>query len=351
MPAADTTIVVGSSPAARSAPTDTDTWFVTGATTTTTAGAYEVRNIDEFDTELGAGSTIRPLIDLYFRLGGAKAVIAPAADAAGAVTALAQFTPDLGPGQVSAPGLTTDAVYEALLAHAADRDNNRFAILDGLDDDDAAAIIAAVSVSNGRYGELWVPRAVTRTATLAYSAVQAALYARNDLNGVGRGQPPAGKDYGIVGEPVIGLSQPAFTKANRDSLDDAGISLARVVDDQVASWSNRTLDTTDDARYEQSSQMRVMMALTAQFKVVGTRYEHKRIDPHRHLMVKFGNDLEGVCNRAGDDLWAFSVNVGPSVNTDATIAARELHADIELTTSPSVGPVTIRLVQNLLTNA
>lgn len=348
MPAAETTVTVVTTPAARNAPTATDTWFVAGATTTTTAGAYEVQSMGEFDTELGSGSAIRPYLDAYFRLGGARAIITPAADAAAVPTAIAAFTPDLGPGQISAPGLLTDAVREALLAHAADRDNNRFAILDGIDDDAAADIITDVAVSNGKYGELWVPVAETRTADLPYSVVQAAMYARLDNQGVGRAQPPAGLDYGIVGEPVIGLGQAAWDKDDRDDLDDAGISVARIVNGQVVSWSNRTLDTSDDPRFEQSTQMRVMMALTAQFKAVGQRFEHRALDPHRHLITRFGNELEGVCKRAGDDLWAYNVNTGTTINTDATAAARQLLADIELETSPSVGAVSIRLIHNLI---
>lgn len=348
MPAADTTVTVVTTPAARNAPTATDAWFVAGATATTTAGAYEVQSMGEFDTELGSGSTIRPILDLYFKLGGSRAIITPAADATAAATAIAAFTPDLGPGQISAPGLRTDAVREALLAHAADRANNRFAILDGLDTATAATAISDVSVSNGKYGELWVPQAVLAAGNQPYSAVQAAMYARNDTGGIGRAQPPAGLDYGLPGEPVIGLSQVAWSKSDRDLLDAAGISVARVVNGQVASWSNRTLDTSGDARYLQSTQMRVMMALTAQFKAVGQRFEHRVLDPHRHLISDFGNQLEAVCKRAGDDLFAYNVNVGETVNTLATIAARELHADIELETSPSVGTVSIRLIHNLI---
>lgn len=368
MPAADTTVVVVNTPAARSAPTATDTAFIAGATTTTTPGAYDVRGMSEFDTELGAGSAIRPYVDAFFRLGGARAIIAPAANSAAVPAALALFTPDLGPGQVLSPGSTDATVAGELLTHAADRANNRFAILDGPDSATVATITAAAAALAGdtaKYGEFWVPNGIGRgpgvgsTQHIPYSIIQAALYARNDNAGVPRSQPPAGKDYGIVGEPIIGLSQAAFAKADRDTLDDAGVSLARVVDDQVASWSNRTLDISGDPRYEQSSQIRVLMGLTAQFKVVGTRYEHKRIDGRRHLIAQFGSDLAGVCKRAWDidDLFgdtqaeAFTVDVGEQVNTLATIQANQLNARITLTVSPTAGPVTIQLTQQIIGQA
>jgi hypothetical protein len=359
---------VVNSPAARSAPTATDTWFVTGPTDTTIPGAYDVRSMDEFDTELGDTSTIRPSLDTFFRVGGARAIVAPAATVDDIPDGLGLFTPELGPGQVSSPSVTDADALAALLAHAADRDNNRFAVLDGLNSTDIAAIAVAAAALAGdtaRYGEMWVPRAIGRgpaiggTQMLPYSAVQAALYARNDNLGVPRSQPPMGEEFGTVGEPIIGLSQAGFTKAQRDTLDDAGVSLARIVDTQVASWSNRTLDISGDPRYSESSVTRVLMGLTAQLKVVGRRYEGKRIDGRRHLIAQFGSDIETVLRNAWaiDDLFgdtqdqAFTVDVGASVNTDATIQAQQLNARITLTVSPTAGPITIQLTQLIIGQA
>jgi hypothetical protein len=386
-PAPDTQITIVTSPAATSAPTDTDAWFVAGFAA---SGAFNtptlVQSISDFTTTFGAAVNYGPLwdsLDVYFRLGGARAYVSrvggPAATGTGASddhtnatdtqwqSAVDAFPKSLGPGQVSMPGRTTDTAHINLLAHA--QAKNRFALLDAADTPTVATLTASATAAaapgNGKYGSLWAPWAVVRgttpasTRTVPYSCVQAALLAANDSAGVPRSQAAAGKDYGIPGDYVTGLSQPAWVLADRGTLEDGGVSIARIVDNQVASWANRTVDLSTDPRYQQASGMRVLMAMVAEFDVIGVRYEHKRIDGRRHLISQFGSDLSAACKRHydSDDLFgdtpsqAYVVDVGPTINTLTTIQAQTLKAAVGLKVSETADVIQINILQHLLVEA
>lgn len=281
-------------------------------------------------------------------------------------TAIDLFRPDLGPGQVALPGRTTDAAHAILFAHAASV-ANRWAVADEPDTPTVSTLTASgdaiAATTNGKHGEAYWPWALATSDTpgsfraIPYSVVQCAMLSRADANGVARSQPPAGKDFGIIGSPIVGLSQPTLNQDDYDLLEAHGISVAKIVDGQVATWSNRTCDQSGDARWQSSSGMRVLMAMIAEFNVVGVRWEHKRLDGHRHAIATFGSNLTKVCKDHYDidDLFgntpreAYAVAVDEAVNTLASIQQKKLKGVAELRISDTVNTVRVEIHRRLLT--
>ena len=115
--------------------------------------------------------------------GGADGAL-PVTDNAQLVTALAAIPPELGPGQLLAPGRTAYLDQAAVLASAAE--TNRVALLDAAGPTDDANTCASASLAlrgadQDRYGSMWAPWAVIpgttsgTTRQVPWSAVQAGL--------------------------------------------------------------------------------------------------------------------------------------------------------------------------------
>lgn len=279
--------------------------------------------------------------------------------------ALARFVAELGPGQVSAPGRTTDAAHQALNAHAGPA-HNRVALLDGVDTATAATLIAAAAAArgSGRYGALFAPWATVpgvaglTTRTVPYSAVAAGLIARNDAAG---GNPNIAA-AGVNGQAVYatGLSQAAFSDSDRAALNDAGVNVAIVKYGAVRSYGFRSLaDPAADPGWTQFTNARLVMAYTAEAEAVAERYVFAQIDGQDHTIGDFNGDLKGVAmvfyndgalyGATSDE--AFSVNTGANVNTAATKAAGEIHADVVLRISPFGEKVEIHIAKRAVTES
>lgn len=278
--------------------------------------------------------------------------------------ALDRFGRDLGPGQVSMPGRTTDTAHTNLLAHAAL--HNRFALLDFIDTATAATLLTDATdarSANARWGAPFVPWAIVpgltpgTTRTVPYSAIEAGLIARNDSRGLNANVPAAG----INGESAfaIGLTQ-TYTDADRESLNDAGVNVALVKYGGVRTYGYRTLaNPTTETNYILASNMRLVMAITAEADVIAENYLFQVIDGAGHLLSDFKGDLVGMLKpyfdagalfgaRAED---AFFVDVGPQVNTPETIEALELHAVLSLKMSPYGEKVEIEIVKRAVTDS
>lgn len=262
-------------------------------------------------------------------------------------TALARFSKDLGPGQVSAPGRTTAQAGLDLLAHAAA--NNRVALIDLTDTDDADTLSAAAAelMSGGEYGAAFAPWAVVpgvvagTTRTVPYSAVEAGLIARSDIAGNSQNQAVAGESG--ISRYAIGLSQAAFSDPDRAALNDSGVNVARIVNGRVRTYGYRSLvDADTKSTYVQLNVARILMAITALASAIGERYLFGQIDSRGHLFAEFGGDLNAMLagfynenSLYGDtSAEAYSIDVGPTVNTPATIAAGEINASLELKVTP-----------------
>jgi hypothetical protein len=128
-------------PVPRSAPTNTGMWFVVGVTAASGPTVPTlITSLTQYEAVYGLRSAAgaAPLydaIDAFFHEGGSQVTVMKAATNGGPdiIAALAKFDEKLGPGQVSAPGISTSAVHTAisitcsrragaLLEHRAKRD-------------------------------------------------------------------------------------------------------------------------------------------------------------------------------------------------------------------------------------
>lgn len=266
-------------------------------------------------------------------------------------TALALFAKDLGPGQVSFPGRTTAAAHTSLLTHAGN--NNRVAILDATDTATVATLTAAVATDrvnnpvNVKYGAVFGPWAIApgvtpgTTRTVPYSAVQAGLIARSDGKGNSANVAAAGSN----GEAryITGLSQVAWTDAQREVLNDGGFNVARLVYGTYRTYGYRSMvSPTGDTTWLQFSNVRLEMQIKALAAKVLEEFNFDEIDGQGN---KFG-ELNGAISGELIPLWqggslygataseAFYVDTGDQVNTPTTIAAGYINAEISCRMSP-----------------
>lgn len=374
-------------PAPRSAPTDTGVAFVVGPTATSDEPYALVHSLTEFVAVFGAragGEVTYDAADVYFREGGSKLYVAPtnytaavAASSSRARTkadadvdaqvvdaptqgALDRLTADLGPGQVFAadPALAGVAdTQSALLAHAAA--TNRVALLstpDGTAATLAAAGTALQAASNGRYGALFGPSAIVpgvvagTTRTVPYAAVQAGIIARNDV-----AYTPNQASAGVLGQTVYALDvNGRYTDAEYQTLNDAGVNMARLIYGSVRTYGYRAaVDPDASPEWLSFGNGRLNMAIVAQAESVGERFVFSQLDGRRKTIAQFGGELAAVLAPFYDagalygetPSQAYDVNVGAQVNTAATIAAGELRAVISVRMSPFAEWVVIEIVK------
>jgi phage tail sheath protein FI len=307
--------------------------------------------------------------EFFFKERGAEMFVARTADATDPVlsAALLTFARDLGPGQVSAPGRITPSQQLMLAVHA--EANNRIAIIDGPDTPTpatltAAATIAGITANQERYSAMFAPNVVVpplttggANRTIAPSAIVAGLMARRDAEGVTPNQPAAG----LLGESEEGLNvSQNYIDVDRTTFNLNGINILRPMYDGVRVYGYRTLaDPVTDPDWKNLSNARLFMAIQAQADAVMERYVFRQLDGQRQTINEFGGALTGVLLPfwSQGSLYgitpeeAFRVDVGPNVNTDVTIAAGELHANIALRVSEFAEEVILELVKVRVTEA
>jgi phage tail sheath protein FI len=263
---------------------------------------------------------------------------------------------------VLAPGRTTSAGQLQVIDHAQKR--GRFALLDAPDTASDATIVAAaqalyVAPNNGRrWCQMFAPWDIipgitaNSTRTVAPSARAAAQYARVDALG-NPNQAAAGRNG--VARFTVDLSQAAWTDAQRLNLNNAGVTVSRRrFGNAIQTFGMRTLaDQALDANWSMAPNVRTVMAYVARARVVGDAHEFDQIDGQGRTISAFRGELMGLAN----DLFlagalfgatpaeAFYVETGPAVNTPTTIAAGELHAQVNMRISPSAEVVKIDVVK------
>lgn len=269
-----------------------------------------------------------------------------------AVTGLAAFKGDLGPGQVAAPGYTTEAFYLAVLAHAASK--NRRALLDGPNTGTQGTIISAATALRGapssaaRFGAMLAPWAIVpgvslgTTRTVPYSAVQMGLTARAEAEGAGADDAVAGVKRASA-RYATGLTQ-TYAATAREELNTAGVIVAVLVRGTPTTFGNKTLvNPVTDPTWVNFANSRLVMAVAAAVGNIMEGFEFDKIDDLGHIFSDLEGSIVGVCTEfyLEDALYgqtpqeAFSVNCGPSINTEATIAKGELKAQVVIKASPN----------------
>lgn len=388
-------VISRAQPLPRSAPTDTGVGFLIGATASGPDFKL-VHSLTEYEAVFGArtGNTeAYDAADAYFREGGAKLVVsrlnpgaaatvangrrtratettgdapeaAPAVATTGFQTALDRLTKDLGPGQVFSATFQSAEDGAALLAHAAAA--NRVALLSPADGAASALVAQGEALqldANARYGALFGPSAVIpgvaagTTRTVPYAAVEAGIISRNDV-AFAAGQPAAG----INGQSVFALDLTTrYTDQEYQDLNEAGVNMARVIFNGVRTYGYRSLvdPTGGQAMWLDFGHARLNMGIVAAAEAIAERYVFSQLDGRRRTISSFGGDLRAMLvpyyergSLYGDTAdEAFWVDVGYTVNTDATIAAGELHAVIEVRMSPFAELVVIEIVKVATTEA
>jgi phage tail sheath protein FI len=323
-------------------------------------GATEVERSPDLTTVADAvnwaAQTSKYITAVAVGTNGVPAVAAPAALSGGTdvavadsdfVTALDLFASGLGPGQVAAPGRTSSTVQLALLAHAST--NNRFALIDLVDTPTVATLTGAVTSLagvNARYGSAFAPWvqvqgvAFGTTRLVPPSPVVAGMMARVDATD-GAGTPAAGEKGQSA--TAIGLSQDYRLKSDRDTLSDGGVDIFRLLFGGVRLYGYRTVaNPSSQQPYIQASQVRYIMSAKARLRAASEAFVFRKIDARGHLFIDFQGALQAVLldDYNLDELYgatpaaAFAVDVGPSVNTDQTIANGELHAVVAIHVTP-----------------
>jgi len=294
----------------------------------------------------------------------------PITKASTLAAALSTCRPDLGPGQVIAPGKTTAEMHAALLAHAAgtsDLGVNRIAFLDGALGDDELTLKTKAGTQRGttqdRYGALWAPWAVIpglapgTTRTVPWSAIQLGIESRNDA----AGHPnQAGAGGWGVSQYATALNR-TFTDAERESLLLAGVNTARAVYGVVESYAFRTLVDPAGVRgpWLQLNHARLNMAIVAKSEAVGEEVVFSQLDGRGHTLAKFNGLLAAMLKELYDDgalygdepTEAFTVNTGPAVNPPAQLAEGIMRAVLSVRMSPHGELVQIEVVKVPITVA
>lgn len=270
--------------------------------------------------------------------------------------ALAYFTRDLGPGQVSIPGNTTGGNRTALIAHA--RAYNRQALLDGTDTATASTLITeGQGLQGDEYGALFAPWVYVPGAvpgfprTVPPSAVIAGLMARSDS--AHSPNVPAAGDNGVA-RYALGVDQSPWTDTELGNLNDAGVNVIRYLDGRVTLYGYRTLAKWQtDRSWLNLANQRLRLKITAEAEAVAKSFLFDEIDGRGRKIAEFGGALGGVLmayyidgslyGATPDE--AFSVDVGPDVNTSVTLAAGELRAVLTVRMSPFAEVVRIEIVK------
>jgi hypothetical protein len=338
--------------------------FIVGQTEKGPTDVYtKVSSLKQYATVYGTragGQAMSDGVSAYFQEGGGVAYIAStgtvAPVAATVEAALDLFTYELGPGQVCAPGLSAVDEQTAVLAHV--DATHRCALLD-LAPGDAAELDAAVSalyaLPGVRFAAALAPAIsypiadVGTVVDVPFSTIQAGLIAKSDL----RGNPnTAAAGVNGVHRMSVALATD-YTDDERETLNEAGVTLAKLVYGDVRTYGARTAAGADDTTWLWFPNSRVVMTVAHRADAIAQNYLFRQIDGRRKLFAAMEAELAAMLL----DLYmigalygdspadAFSVDTGPQVNTIDTIANGEVHAVIRLKTSPSAEWVVVEVVK------
>lgn len=267
--------------------------------------------------------------------------------------ALTAFVPTLGPGQVAAPGRTTDAAHVALLAHAAA--NNRFAILDLADTPTVAtqttAATNAISGVDGSYGAAFAPWIVvpplpgtTSTRSAPPSALIAGLCATVDAID----DPDTAPMGPLNGSSLYALDVTQhYSDVDRGTLNSANIDVLINPLGIVMNYGLRTLDSSGS--WQQLTNSRLRMAIAAKAGAIGDNYVGQKIDDEVNGM--FADDLKGMlaAYQASTAIFAYAVDNGPTIQTDVLTAAGTRVAVISVQMNESAEFTNIEVIKYPLT--
>lgn len=281
--------------------------------------------------------------------------------------AINRFGKELGPGQVAFPGATTTLIQGAVMDHAIA--NDRVAFLDGADTPTAVSLTFQVAAQRNtanrqRFAATFAPWDVipglTPNTTRVVSPVGRQMGAVSRLAAEGRtGNVAAAGNRGQA-RYVIGLSQPPWTNADREILNEGGVNVSIVKNNVVTTYGWRTMvDPLADPNWVDLGGTRIFTQIAAEADRIGEDYVFEEIDGEGRVFRRFEGDLKGMLlpfwqagslygSKQGD---AFVVDTGIAVNTPETIQARQINGDLGIKTSPHGEVVRIRVSKANLSEA
>jgi hypothetical protein len=282
--------------------------------------------------------------------------------------ALTVFNANLGNGQVSAPGHTTALGYVALLEHA--QTYNRVALCDVADNSVASSLVAQANgvkaaAPDSSYGAMFAPWIIipgvqstnpsatspVSTRTVPPSALAAALMAANDqTNDANR--PAAGPNG--TSTYAIGVTE-TYNQANLGLLNSNGVDIVRNLASGITVYGYRSLAV--DPNWVYLNNVRFRMQVVETFDAIGEDFIFNEIDGQGHLISRFNSALSAQCLAwyqngslfGATPTSSFVVNTGPQVNTNTTIAAGQLNAQVSLKMSTFGEFVFISVTKYLIT--
>jgi hypothetical protein len=271
--------------------------------------------------------------------------------------ALDRFGSNLGPGQVALPGDGRQAAYTMAATHA--RDKNRFAVLDAPDTPTYTNVTAVAATTRSLGRDLarhvvlldpWLTRTDTNLSrAIPPSGVWMGLAAVNDAAG--------NPNRAVAGQRSISAyaSGVKYVRAQseRDALADAGVTVFRQFGSSVMPYDDVTpVDGTVEPEWLGAGTNRLVMRIVADALSIANAHLFESI-ANSDVLAGFNGDLKSMLRGwwsvgalygdAPED--AYRVETGSTVNTPATLAAKQLKAALSLKIAPNA-----RFVQVTITN-
>jgi hypothetical protein len=321
------------------------------------------------DVASWAGSSLVAATSLgttYLADTAATATLTLAAGANGAAPTDAEITAALdtigyayGPGQVAIPGSRDPEQHAALAAHC--EANHRVGLVDLPDTNDSNAqmvtIATLAAAGKGARQLLALGDVINYPGEtlgvvweVPYSGVQMGLVARADAGG-----DPSAVAAGANGASRLALgTKRAWTDAQRQDMNYAGITLGKMVNGQLRTYGYRVASGLSESNWVFWQESRVVMGVAHECGAAMEEFVFQTIDGRGKIFVRVAAALIGICQRywqanalfgetAGE---AFSVDTSyPGVNTVQTAAAGEIHATVRLKTSRVAEWVTLDIVK------
>jgi hypothetical protein len=283
------------------------------------------------------------------------------------VTALARFNSDLGPGVVAIPGQPYSTVAAGLIAHC--QTSSRIALTApaaGTTVTAAATAARGLRTSSGAeylgffYPWVQIPDGAGNVRTISPEGFIAGRRGAtiDAAAAAGPSQPPAG--VAGIAKFVIGLEKSLTSdEINTLSVDAANSIRLYAGNARLYGWRSLSLD---DANYHSLTTRDLLNHVSFKAGQVLENYVEKMIDSKGQVFVQIGNDLTAVLGPSADagGLYArpngtppdpgFIVDVGPSVNTDASVARGEIRAVMAIRDSPAAELIRATLVKVPLTS-
>lgn len=344
--------------------------FITGAVAAgKAAGVQRISGMTEFRDLYGeratANAALHDALQSFFAEGGSQAyVVAGQAPPEGDWSAyLDQFVADLGPGAVAIAGIGS-AAAQHVGAHCLA--TGRLGLICGPDGQSAADAVTAVGVASGEdgadhmvYAWPWVsiPGLADPIEPIGFAA---GVRARAHSSKFGPAQSPMAADFG-TSRFVDGIeASGAVTDAEFRTLDDGKVSVVRIVAGKLRQYGWRVISNPAgdlSGNLGGGEKRDLINAIIWEASQIGEKWVGQVIDGRGVALGAFAGDLTGMLAnyaatgslfaRVDDDGTVldggYAVNVGPDVNPPASLAAKQLNAQIGVRLSPTAEWVTITI--------